>query len=244
MDIFIYSDESGVFDPVHNDYFVFGGVICFSKNEKNVLSRKYKHFEDTIREYRDYGEGAELKASLLSNKDKGKAYRSLNNVFKFCVVINEAAVHKKVFEQKKTKQRYMDYAYKMVLKRCFKALINKGMINPGEIGTIHVFADEHATATDGKYELRENLLNEFKYGTFNEQYLTFFEPIFPKLADVEVQFCHSDKVILVRAADIIANHCYHAAINNGGKIAGKKNLFVLYMPSNQIGSYGFSQSSD
>ena len=31
MNIYIYSDESGVFDKEHNDYFVFGGLILLGK---------------------------------------------------------------------------------------------------------------------------------------------------------------------------------------------------------------------
>lgn len=56
MNLFIYSDESGVFDNNHNDYFVFGGIICFGKEEKNCFlyelpSRKVictglEYFED------------------------------------------------------------------------------------------------------------------------------------------------------------------------------------------------------
>lgn len=35
MDMYIYSDESGVFDYLHNDYFGFYGVIVFSKQNKS-----------------------------------------------------------------------------------------------------------------------------------------------------------------------------------------------------------------
>lgn len=45
MDIFVYSDESGVFDNVHNDIFVYGGLIFFNKNDKDVYCRKYIHAE-------------------------------------------------------------------------------------------------------------------------------------------------------------------------------------------------------
>lgn len=31
MDLFIYSDESGVFDKAHNEIFVYGGLIFFRK---------------------------------------------------------------------------------------------------------------------------------------------------------------------------------------------------------------------
>ena len=40
MNLYIYSDESGVFDKAHNNYFVFGGIICIDNNEKEMLSRK------------------------------------------------------------------------------------------------------------------------------------------------------------------------------------------------------------
>ena len=69
----------------------------------------------------------------------------------------------------------------MVLKKCFQTLINYNCISSNEIENIIVCVDEHTTATDGLYELKENLLREFKIGTFNPTYLTYFDPIFPKL---------------------------------------------------------------
>jgi len=35
MRIFIYSDESGVFDKKHNDLFVYGGIILLSKEQRD-----------------------------------------------------------------------------------------------------------------------------------------------------------------------------------------------------------------
>lgn len=35
MNLYIYSDESGVFDNKHEKYFVFGGLIFLSKFEKD-----------------------------------------------------------------------------------------------------------------------------------------------------------------------------------------------------------------
>ena len=37
MDIFVYSDESGVFDVSHNEYFVFGGLILLGKRRQRAL---------------------------------------------------------------------------------------------------------------------------------------------------------------------------------------------------------------
>ena len=239
MELYIYSDESGVFDYKHNNYFIFAGLICFGKVEKNIITRKYIHVENTLRQKPQYSKGVELKAARITNQEKSKIFRSLNQVFKFCVAIKQKEIEKKIFENKKHKQRYLDYAYKIVLKKCFEQMISKKLLNPNIIGKIIVNVDEHKTATDGKYELRENLLNEFKYGTFNFAWDTFFQPIFAKLKDVELNFCDSKTVTLIRAADIIANHCYHSALSNKGDVIPKSNLFIYNLPSNSITTYGF-----
>ena len=240
MDLYIYSDESGVFDHKHNDYFVFGGLICFGSKQKEILERKYIHVETSLRNFRkEYSNPSfELKASNLSNKDKGKVYRSLNNVYKFCVVIKEKSLLPQVFENSKHKQRYLDFAYKLVLKKCLKCLLDSGVIKENKIKNINVYVDEHHTATDGIYELRENLLNEFKLGTINFEYNHYFNPIFPHMDNVFVKFCDSSKTTLIRAADIIANHCYHNVLSNSGSIKNESNMFVYYLPSKRIAYNG------
>ena len=49
MDIYVYSDESGVFDINHNEYYVYGGVIFLNKNDRDVMNRKYKNIERTLK---------------------------------------------------------------------------------------------------------------------------------------------------------------------------------------------------
>lgn len=34
MNLYIYSDESGVFDKIHNNFYVYGGIICLNKEQK------------------------------------------------------------------------------------------------------------------------------------------------------------------------------------------------------------------
>ena len=238
QDIFIYSDESGVFDRYNNEYFVFAGVICFDAVSKDIATRKFSHAEKVLREIGGYSRNSELKASRISNTQKGKLYRSLNGLYKFCVLIEQKMVNYKVFENKKHKQRYLDYAYKLVLKRCMETLIENNLLSSQQVRVIFVNADEHLTATDGKYELRESLLNEFKNGTFNPTWEKHFEPVFPRLYDVVVEFCDSKRVFLIRAADIIANHCYHKAIKFNGVIENENNMFVYYLPGDNIGEKG------
>ena len=49
MNVFVYSDESGVFDKFHNDFFVFGGLMFLSKDDRDVWSRKYIAAEKSVR---------------------------------------------------------------------------------------------------------------------------------------------------------------------------------------------------
>lgn len=227
MDLYIYSDESGVFDKAHEKYFVFGGLICFGKSQKESFERKYLHVEKTIRINGNYSNDRELKASNISRKEKSKIYRSLNNCYKFAIVVKQDKVLGEVYENSKHKQRYLDYCYKMVLKKMLSFLIKKGILDPSKVERINVFCDEHNTATDGIYELRENLLNEFKTGTFNSKFDIFYEPIFTTLKDLQVFYCNSSKKTLVRAADIIANKVYLIVNNNIANLRNLKNMYVL-----------------
>ena len=209
MDLFIYSDESGVLDYIHNDYYVFGGILFMGKEEKDIASRKYSNAEKVIRNNSNYEECIELKATNISNKEKGKLYRSLSQYYKFAVIINEQQINKNIFNEKKSKQRYLDYVYKIGLKRLIQQLIEKDIININDIENIWIYADEHTTATNGKYELKESLLQEFKYGTFNFNYQYFYKPILPKIKNIEVNYRNSKNTILIRAADIVANRVYY-----------------------------------
>lgn len=229
MDIFVYSDESGVFDFTHNDYFVYAGIICFGKDEKEILSRKYSSVERIIRRSNEEYGKSELKAIILSNSDKGKIYRSLNNTYKFTIIIDQKKILKEIFDDKKSKQRYLDYAYKIGLKKCFEHLIAINKIVRDDIENIFFSVDEHTTATNGKYELREALLREFKIGTFNYNWERFFEPVFPNLKSLLLSYCDSNKKMLIRAADIIANKIYHSK-NEKLEIKANKNLFVFNLP--------------
>lgn len=238
MDIYVYSDESGTFDKAHNTYFVFGGIILLGKDEREACARKYSHVEKVARTIECIPQAGEVKATTVSNKCKGKLYRSLNQYEKFGVIIYQPCVLDRIFHGKKDKQRYLDYAYKIAVKRKFQNLIASGTIDPSKVDHLHFYVDEHTTATNGCYELREGLEQEFKNGTYNWQYQKFYKPIFPKVQGVDLQFCNSSSVILVRAADIIANKIYHMSISGFAEAASTgcsctinpDKLFVSQLP--------------
>lgn len=228
MNITVYSDESGVFDKNNEKYFVFGGLIFLDINIKEKENRKYINVEKTIRRNNTY-KSEELKAITLSNKDKGKIFRSLNKCIKFGVIIDLEKINNDIFSHKKNKQRYLDYAFKIGLKRALQSLINSGDIIPKDVKYLNVFCDEHTTATNGLYELREGLEQEFKCGTFNFNFNKFFPPLFKNIDSVNLCFCDSKKKALIRAADIVANKIYfHANINKVDDL--KHKVIITELP--------------
>lgn len=230
MNIYVYSDESGVLDKAHNDIFVFGGLIILESSKKDEWSRRYSAVEKSIRRSSlKYGT-SELKASRISNKDKGKLYRSLNNCYKFGVVVKQKELRNDIFINKKTKQRYLDYAFKIAFKRACENMINKKIILPKSVENIYLYIDEHTTATDGRYELREGLEQELKIGTFNYDYTHFFPPIFPTLKSLDLKFCNSESKLLVRASDIVANRIFYLANNKKIRYVKNEYFFVIQLP--------------
>ena len=211
MELYIYSDESGVFDKRHNDYYTYGGLILVGRNLRDNVARKYLGAERNIA--KAYQSGMELKASYIKNKHKTKLFGAVKPCVKFGAVIKQHEVHDEIFKHKESKQRYLDYVYKIALKNAFHAMQAHHIIQFDEISGLNVFVDEHTTATDGIYELRQALLQEFKIGTFNMTWQKFYPPIFPNLRDVKLQYCNSAKVPLVRASDIVANRLYYLATN-------------------------------
>lgn len=226
MDIYVYSDESGVFDVVHNDYYVYGGVIFLDKRDKDNENRKYIHMERAMKNTNSKFKNKELKANILSGKEKYKIMKSTNNILKFGVIINQKKINKDIFKNKKSKQRYLDYAYKIGLKTCLKKLIKENRIKPDNVNNMYIFVDEHTTATNGKYELEEALLNEFKYGTFNYNYQKSFPPLFNQLKGLTVKYCASEKRSLIRLADITANYIYNGILQDE-KIS---NICLKFLP--------------
>lgn len=230
MNIFVYSDESGVFDKFHNEVFVFGGVIFLSKEDKDLASRKYIRAEKTLRANGEHESKQELKACKITHKEKSKLYRSLNSVIKFGAIIDQKKILDKIMLDKKSKQRYLDFAYKIALKRAFENMIKSKMINSQEVDNLYVFVDEHTTATNGKYELREALEQELKNGTWNFEYQIYYAPVFPNLKSLELKFCNSESTTLVRAADIVANKLYYKAVTKQDSIEQEK-LYITKLPN-------------
>ena len=230
MNIFVYSDESGVLDKVHNDYFVFGGIIFLSGEAQGRAQRKYVRAENEAKQALGLSEDEEAKATVINNKWRAKLFRATTQEYRFGVIVDQKNVHDNIFADKKTKQRYLDYVYKIAIKRAFQNLIDLGRINPNDVTDIRFYVDEHTTATNGRYELSEALEQEFKSGTYNFSIMAFYPPLFPKIKKLSLSYCNSAAVPLIRAADIIANKVYYYACKQPDYCSEKENLFVIRQP--------------
>lgn len=231
MRLFLYSDESGVFDRYHYDYFVFGGLVFLSGNDREICARRYSAAEKNIRKSEDIDDDSEVKGCHLKPKSKNKLYRNLKGVERFGAVICQRKLdYDALYANKKTKQRYLDWAYTMAVRDKFEKMIGKGVLHPEKVDAIEFMVDEHNTATDGRYELRETLEEEFKIGRSNFEDLIFLEPLFPNLRSVEVKYCNSKKKTLIRAADIVANQIYYQITHNDGVYPDEEKLNLYYHP--------------
>ena len=207
MEIFVYSDESGVFDYKHRKYFVMAGIVFDDKQEMDSMIRRYKAAEKNLRKKRLYKNVGELKAAKLSFDDRRNLFHLTSECDRFAFIINMEALNKKhIFANPESKQRYLDWAFKVGLKKLFTHLIARGSIIPGNDIKINCIIDEHSTATNGLYGLEQAIFREFHEGTLNYEYGMYHKPILKESnLSVRVKYVNSEAYEMVRAADIIAN---------------------------------------
>lgn len=232
MDLFVYSDESGTFDCRNSSFFVFGGIVYLSPEDMQSSSRRFQAVEKAIRERNAIDTANELKASHLPKQDSRRLFRATNRELRFGVVVEipRLRIRERIADDKKARQRYMDYVYKIAIKRFLQQLIKDGLIKPDEVQTVHFFVDQHTTATNGRYELREALEQELIHGTINFEYQVSYPALFPKAKSVTLKFCDSKVVALVRAADIVANRILRLARNGKLQYEKSPHFYVILQP--------------
>ena len=108
MNIFVYSDESGVFDCYHSQYFVFGGVVFLDRETMESAARRYLTVEREIRKENLISSEDELKASNLERKNQRRLFRTTNREFRFGVVVEipKFKIRLQIADDKKSRQRY------------------------------------------------------------------------------------------------------------------------------------------
>ena len=111
-----------------------------------------------------------------------------------------------------------------------KCMVARGSIFFDDPAEFDIVLDERTTATNGKYELEEGLLQEFKEGSYDQTFSEYYPPLFPNTKSLSLSLADSKHKLLVRAADIIANRIYFEARNDALHKIESSNMIIINMP--------------
>lgn len=214
MKVYVYADESGTFDKLNNEWFVYGGLVLVGSDAKNDAARKFVSIEREIKNRdRAHDVDAEMKAVSMPLRERKRVFKSINSegCRRFAVIVNQASLHDGIFDSKRRKQCFLDYALKRSIKEGIVDALRVTNVRASEVDAVSVVVDEHSTSTCGKYNLVESINEELRYGTFNATWNKFFPPVFDaSMPKIPVAYVDSSRVPLIRAADITANWVYMA----------------------------------
>jgi len=206
--IYIYVDDSGVFAKKYNNFFVYAGYMFCSKKEKDYAQNRYKLVESRIKQNLNLPDEEELKAANNAPAIKYQLFRSMNQFERFGALINLSKIHTNIIEgNKRTKQRYKDYALCRAIKYGLEQLEKSGKISFIKAYYFHIYVDEQSVATNGKYNLRDTIEAELFVGKHTEVG-SFIPPLFGTSGKMELAYKDSKYNALVRASDIVANKLF------------------------------------
>lgn len=127
QNLYLYIDDSGVFHRNEKShYFVYAGFIFIGEDERDTAKRKYININNQLK--KSLGANYELKSSCLSNKHKKALYTVLQGYESFSVAVDLSKVHSAILSDKKSINRFKDYALKRVIKEKIISLIQCGKV--------------------------------------------------------------------------------------------------------------------
>lgn len=227
--LYIYGDESGVFDQVHYSLFVYGGLLFPSKEIRERARQAYDKAEKAIRKQKQTQ--TELKGSSLDAEHNRKLLRALDPYLKFACFIDQKAVSPSIYRDKKTKQRYLDFVFEDGLRRAISQLVAKKVLDASAISAVNVAFDRHTVATNNAYELTEGLETQLALGSCDFARNECLEALFPAAkGKVAFRFGESDQEVLIRAADVVCHHVFVEA-QRGNSLDSVPHLAVVHYPS-------------
>lgn len=225
--MYVFIDDSGVLHP-NDPYFVYGGYIFLSYQEKERAEREYRTLVSKIRKKLNIK--GELKACRLSRKHKRSLFNIMKNEESFFVAIDNSKVRESIMKETRSRHRYKDYVLKRIIKEKVKYFIRNKQIDPNKKLRIKICIDEQHTASNGYYDLKSSIYEELIAGVSNFDYGKTFEPILYNGLDIEIRFCDSSYNFLVQASDIWANRVYASLKINDASLRQKSKNTTLYLP--------------
>lgn len=201
QEVYIYLDDSGTLHAnAEGQYFVYAGYIFLSHKEKDAALAAYRAAAKRCNPAKD-----ELKAYGAKGKTKRYLVSILKEYESLSCVVDKTRVYPSIMNNKKSIHRYKDYCIKRAVKAKMVNLINRKLIDPAQPIVIRLFIDNQPTSTDGIYNLRESIKEEFSIGIANFDYGVNHKPIFQNKVEVTTSFCDSKKHFLIQASDMLAN---------------------------------------
>jgi hypothetical protein len=212
--LYFYIDDSGVFHRNEaSGYFVYAGFVFLDRTSLDSAKRKYRRANKDLKRHLNVDDDVELKASMLEDRHKRSLYNSLRDYESFSVGVRIPQVRDYVLDCKRSICRFKDYALKRGIKSKLEKLIRQGVVSSTCDTRLIIQVDEQLTATNGYYQFRDSIKEEFNHGVFNQNYLITHPPIFTGKLAVDVKYCESKHNYLIQASDILANKIWHLYLN-------------------------------
>ena len=226
-------DDSGKLSR-SEEYSVYGGLLFSSKEERQKFCNQYRSLLKDIKcDYCKETKTAcsktcpEIKSFLISNAQRRRIVNLCKQYKTFSLIINNTQVYSHIMENKASKGRYIDYTQKITFKTIIRKLISKGLINPALPLKISINIDQQATKSNGYYNLRDGLYEEFYHGISNYNYGFTYPPILKAEPQITVDYIDSKKSVAIQAADIIAGTTRRIMYYAEDEITKRKRLDKL-----------------
>ncbi len=231
QEIFFYLDDSGVLHKnAEERYFVYAGYVFLSKKEKDSALAKYRWAVRKVKRDDDGEKDDEIKAFRAKIKTKRFLVTQLKNFESVSCIVDKSRVYESILSAKKSIHRYKDYCIKRAAKAKLEDLICRGVIDPSVETKVRFFIDNQPTSTDGVYNLRESIREEFRNGIANFDYGSMYPPIFRGKLEICTTFCDSKKHYLIQASDMLANNIFIRKNYNAEVFHKQKHHTEILLP--------------
>ena len=229
QEVYIYMDDSGKLSN-YEKCCCYGGIVFFNKKDKDKFITQYRQIVRQIKCSecnKDKNNCDNVCPEIKNSKIKSASNKRwiMNYIKKysmFCCIINNSRVKDYIMESKSSKGRYLDYAQKMLVKKIFLDLIREGKINSSKPVKLPMYIDEQTTKSNGYYNLKESIKEEFLHGIINYNYGVTHEAILYSDFEIDIHYVDSKKNYVVQAADFVAGR--------------SRNLYLQWLdnPSNNL----------
>ena len=233
--LYINLDDSGALNK--NELFcIYGGILFFSKKEKDKFITQYKiiadrikcgYCKDTVLCNKKY---PELKNYNLRQADKRQLLNYIKNYETIACIIKNEQIFPHIKNDNASRRRYTDYAIRRAIKEMINKLIITKKINPHKPLKIILNMDQQTTKNNGYYELNNAIKEELLYGIVNFNYSIIHKPILFSSLEIKLSYLSSSNSYVIQGSDLIAGTVRRNMIfyKNNPSLAYQKNSFITY----------------